>query len=94
VDVSVLKHFSEMTNWKIPLVLHGTSGLDVGKVRQAIQHGVRKINFSTDLKAASFSFNQSYFSEEKLFDELDYLSHYKKYLSAFFEEHIESYGRV
>ena len=37
-------------NVKIPLVLHGASGLDENKIKTAIFCGVSKINFNTDLQ--------------------------------------------
>ena len=39
-------------NVKIPLVLHGASGLDENKIKTAIFCGVSKINFNTDLQIA------------------------------------------
>jgi len=39
----------------VPLVLHGASGLSDAQLRQAIQAGARKINFSTELKQALVS---------------------------------------
>lgn len=35
-----------------PLVLHGASGVVDADIRQAIEHGIRKVNISTELKEA------------------------------------------
>lgn len=37
---------------KIPIVLHGSSGVPDGDIREAIRLGVRKINIDTDIRAA------------------------------------------
>lgn len=37
---------------KIPIVLHGSSGVPDGDIREAIRLGVRKVNIDTDIRAA------------------------------------------
>ena len=37
---------------KIPLVLHGASGLSDGAVREAVAKGIAKVNFATELRIA------------------------------------------
>jgi fructose-bisphosphate aldolase class II/tagatose 1,6-diphosphate aldolase GatY/KbaY len=37
---------------EVPLVFHGASGLDETQLRDAIEHGVAKINVNTDVRAA------------------------------------------
>jgi fructose-bisphosphate aldolase class II len=37
---------------KVPLVLHGGSGLSLRQLRAAVKHGVRKVNIDTDLRLA------------------------------------------
>jgi len=39
----------------VPLVLHGASGLPDDAIRQAIERGITKINFNTELRAALFA---------------------------------------
>ncbi|MDF2888052.1 MAG: ketose-bisphosphate aldolase [Lacrimispora sp.] len=39
-------------NVSVPLVLHGTSGLEDGIVRSCIQEGICKVNYATDLRTA------------------------------------------
>lgn len=47
-------------NTKVPLVLHGCSGIDFESVNKAIQSGVRKININTDLSflASASAYNE------------------------------------
>ncbi|MDR0745068.1 MAG: class II fructose-bisphosphate aldolase [Mediterranea sp.] len=92
VDVSILKKFNDRIGKKLPLVLHGTSGLNDKIVHEAITYGVRKINFSTDLKVASISFNQSYFIGKTVFDETSYFKEYTLYLKEFYHNHIKKYS--
>lgn len=37
---------------KIPLVLHGSSGVPADAIREAIQRGIRKVNIDTDIRQA------------------------------------------
>ena len=37
---------------EVPLVLHGASGVPDGKVRRAVELGICKVNFATELRAA------------------------------------------
>jgi len=50
LDFERLKVIKKRTN--LPIVLHGASGLTDDDLRQAIELGVRKINFDTDLRVA------------------------------------------
>ncbi|GHU74230.1 fructose-bisphosphate aldolase [Clostridia bacterium] len=36
----------------VPIVLHGTSGISAGQVRECIAHGIRKVNVATELRIA------------------------------------------
>ena len=47
IEQNVLKAIRARVD--IPLVLHGTSGVPDDQVRMAVQAGVRKMNFATDL---------------------------------------------
>lgn len=94
VDVLILQKFNERVGVKIPLVLHGTSGLSDKIVHEAITYGVRKINFSTDLKIASVSFNKSYFADKTAFDETSYYKEYTSFLKEFYKNHIKKYSAL
>lgn len=64
---------------KLPIVLHGASGLSDQALRRAIELGVRKINFDTELRLA---FKQGLLKYlDKYPDEMDL----RKYLSAAME---------
>ena len=47
---------------KIPLVLHGGSGVPDDQIKLAVQAGIRKINFGTDL---CYSFLDSVFAVDR-----------------------------
>ena len=50
---------------KLPLVLHGASGLDENKLKTAIFCGVAKININTDLQIAWSNAVRSYLDYDK-----------------------------
>lgn len=52
-------------NVKVPLVLHGASGLDDNKIKTAIFCGVSKININTDLQIAWSNEVRKYLEEKK-----------------------------
>ncbi len=50
INFEVLKKIHEIID--TPLVLHGTSGVPDNQVTEAIQHGICKVNYATDLRIA------------------------------------------
>lgn len=50
LDIEHLKKLVEVT--KIPLVLHGGSGIERSSIMQAIQNGISKINIGTSIRQA------------------------------------------
>jgi fructose-bisphosphate aldolase class II len=48
LDIELLKRIRERV--KIPLVLHGGSGVPDEQIREAIQNGICKINIDTDIR--------------------------------------------
>lgn len=48
IDFGRIKEINDMV--KVPLVLHGGSGIPDEKIKLAISNGIRKINFGTELK--------------------------------------------
>jgi tagatose 1,6-diphosphate aldolase GatY/KbaY len=58
----------------IPLVLHGASGLPDGMVRQAISHGVAKINVNTELREASIAAVRARLDDPQPADVVDLMS--------------------
>ncbi|MGO0123414.1 class II fructose-1,6-bisphosphate aldolase [Desulfothermobacter acidiphilus] len=50
LDFERLSHIAAQV--KVPLVLHGASGLATEAVREAIERGIRKVNIDTDIRQA------------------------------------------
>ena len=50
--VSVLTHLKEVS---VPLVLHGGSSNKDSEIEKAVEHGVNKINISSDIKVAYYN---------------------------------------
>ena len=50
IDIEILKKIKART--RKPFVLHGGSGVDENKIKDAIKHGVNIINIGTDIKVA------------------------------------------
>ena len=50
LDIDLLKEIHAATD--VPLVMHGTSGVDEGQVKEAIKNGVKKFNFYTGMGTA------------------------------------------
>ena len=53
LDIERTREIHRVTG--LPLVLHGGSGVPDDQVRMAVQAGVRKMNFATDLVYAFFN---------------------------------------
>ena len=87
VDMKRLKAIREKV--KIPLVLHGASGVGDSQLRQAIKHGVAIFNIDTDLRVA---FNKALRSNLKkspeIYDPRKILAPATASLSAMAEEKI------
>lgn len=50
IDFDRIKEIDSLVN--IPLVLHGSSGVDYDSLRKAVQMGICKINIDTDIRAS------------------------------------------
>ncbi len=61
LDIDRLKEINEVVS--IPLVLHGASGVPEESVKQAVRHGICKINVSTELKIAFVKEIRKYLEE-------------------------------
>ena len=48
LDIQRIRDIREATG-KLPLVLHGGSGVPAEQIRMAVEAGIRKVNFATDL---------------------------------------------
>ncbi|KAJ48818.1 fructose-bisphosphate aldolase [Clostridium tetanomorphum DSM 665] len=79
-------------NVKVPLVLHGGSGITEEGFKKSIECGIRKINVATA------TFNSVVKTVDKLFkssDEVDYFTYHNKIIEAAYEnvkEHIRIFG--
>ncbi|MEM1988550.1 MAG: class II fructose-bisphosphate aldolase [Candidatus Woesearchaeota archaeon] len=62
INLDVLKKINKKVN--IPLVMHGGSGLPDEQIKQAIQNGISKINFDTELRIAFSNALENYFKKE------------------------------
>ncbi|MFW5913516.1 MAG: class II fructose-1,6-bisphosphate aldolase [Bacillota bacterium] len=64
LDMEVLKEVGETTD-RIPLVLHGGTGIPDDMVREAVSYGVSKINVNTEAQWAFTKATRKYFEEDK-----------------------------
>lgn len=72
LNLELLQKISQKLNHSF-LTLHGGSGIDSAQIKQAIGHGVVKININTDLRLQfkhSLADNLSRISSEKIYDYL------------------------
>jgi fructose-bisphosphate aldolase class II len=64
LDMEVLKEVGETTD-RMPLVLHGGTGIPDDMVKEAIGYGVSKINVNTECQLAFTKATREYFEAEK-----------------------------
>ncbi|MCA1321649.1 class II fructose-1,6-bisphosphate aldolase [Bacillus tianshenii] len=87
----LLEEIFNLTN--IPIVMHGASGVPDESVTKALQYGVAKVNFSTELKIAFASELKNYLQENP--DQIDprkYLVPAMEAVSTIVEKKIELLG--
>lgn len=65
IDINKIK---EMSEFNIPLVLHGGSGIPNEIIKEIIKNGICKINFNTDLQIAWSSEIRNYLKDNKEYD--------------------------
>lgn len=74
LNVERLKQIREKTS--VPLVLHGTSGLNGEVVKECISNGICKVNYATDLRIAFSNGIKEYLKEhDDVFDPKKYNAH-------------------
>ncbi|SHF28125.1 fructose-bisphosphate aldolase, class II [Seinonella peptonophila] len=61
IDFERIKEMKERLN--MPLVLHGSSGVPDEMIRQAVQAGINKVNFDTEIKLANLEALQHFLKE-------------------------------
>lgn len=70
IDMIRLSEISDMVS--VPLVLHGTSGVPDDQVREAIKHGICKVNYATDLSIAYTKGTRANLLDENVIDPKKY----------------------
>lgn len=74
LNIERLKQIKATTN--VPLVLHGTSGVDGEVVKECISNGICKVNYATDLRIAFSDGIKEYLNAHPdVFDPKKYNSH-------------------
>lgn len=67
LDFGLLEQISQLS--KVPLVLHGGSGIPFEQIRKAKQYHLIKVNFGADLRQAYIkTFGQAYEADHNVFD--------------------------
>ncbi|MDS1030361.1 class II fructose-1,6-bisphosphate aldolase [Bacillota bacterium LX-D] len=91
LDFERLKKVKELV--KIPIVLHGSSGVPDDAIKQAIELGVRKVNIDTNLREAFVAGVREVISNNpKEIDPRKILGPAKKAMSAVIREKIRLFG--
>lgn len=71
IDTSILLKAKEILNDQL-FVLHGGSGLPEKMVKETINYGVVKINYSTQIKETTNQSLKEYLKKEELFNEINF----------------------
>ncbi len=91
IDTSILKYAKEIIGGTQLFVLHGGSGLPDKIIRESINNGVVKINYSTQIKQDTNIALQNYLKRGELFNEISFESEMIKALKPLFENQIQKY---
>lgn len=92
LNFDVLKKIQKETQG-MPLVLHGASGNKESEIREAIRHGVAKINIDTDLRYAfSESLRKNLDDNKSLYDPRGILGPAKDAVKEKVKEYISLFG--
>ncbi len=91
LDIDRLKAISDLV--KIPLVLHGASGLDQNQIQQAVQNGIAIINIDTEIRLAfTETLRDILERDQKLYDPREVLGPSIKAVQALVEKKIKMFG--
>lgn len=77
---------------RIPLVLHGTSGVPDDVVRECIRRGICKINYATDLRIAYTEGVRKVLEDPSVYDPKKYGAAGRKAVQAYVEDRIRNCG--
>lgn len=83
IDYNLIKELNH--NLKIPLVMHGGSGLDESILREAIKCGINKININSDLQAVWYEEVKKFVNENNIFDPRKVIMSGKEAMNNFIE---------
>lgn len=83
VKIELLEHANQLIG-KVPLVLHGGTGLPDDMIFKAIDYGVVKINISTSLKTETAKLISNFYNTEKYYDEMKLSMNVKEGLANYF----------
>ena len=83
VKIELLEHSNQLIG-KVPLVLHGGTGLPDDMIFKAIDYVVVKINISTSLKAETAKLISNFYNTEKYYDEMKLSMNVKEGLANYF----------
>ncbi|MDD1372771.1 class II fructose-1,6-bisphosphate aldolase [Metamycoplasma hyosynoviae] len=70
INFEVLKKINEEV--KLPLVLHGGSGIPEAQIKKAIANGIAKININTELQIANAKALKAYFETNEFMENKNY----------------------
>lgn len=74
----------------VPLVMHGTSGIDAADVQTAIRNGICKVNYATELRGAFTHGVRGCIEKDRdIIDPKKYLSQAREEVTALVEERIK-----
>ena len=92
IDTSLLLKAKQILNNNQLFVLHGGSGLPEKVVKETINYGVVKINYSTQIKEATNQSLIEYIKKEELFNEINFESVIISSLKKVFQKLIKKYS--
>ena len=92
IDTSLLLKAKQILNNNQLFVLHGGSGLPEKLVKETINYGVVKINYSTQIKEATNQSLIDYIKKEELFNEINFESVIISSLKKVYHKLIKKYS--
>lgn len=90
LDIDLLAKISNET--EKPLVLHGASGVRDDDIREAVKHGIAKINIDTDIRQTFVKSLQEAVKGPNQNEPRDILTHVMEKIQKLVEEKIELFG--
>ena len=78
----------------VPLVMHGGSGLPPEDFRNAIKHGINKVNFFTGMNIGAANAVKNYIDNNKKIQMIEILNVGSKAINEIVSEHLEIFGTL